>query len=80
MSPGKSGGTAGLPVPVSIICRRIAVFPVDKCLTSPNKFVISTGEVMGLRPTLGDEKRLSSGNHSPCKRHPPLCHPDRSEA
>jgi hypothetical protein len=38
------------------------------------KFVISTGEVMGLRPTQGDEKRPPSGNHSPWERHPPICH------
>src|ERR1700721_3001800 len=35
------------------------------------------GEVMGLRPAHGDEKRLSS-NYSRWKRRPPLCHLDRS--
>jgi hypothetical protein len=33
---------------------------------------------MGLRPTQGDEKRLLSSNRSVWKRHPPLCHPERS--
>jgi hypothetical protein len=39
-----------------------------------NKFVISTGQVIGLRPTQGDENLLPSGDHSPWKRHAPLCH------
>jgi hypothetical protein len=47
---------------------------------SLNKFVISTGEVMGLRPTQGDEKRLLSEATLPWKRRPHLCHLDRSEA
>ena len=33
---------------------------------------------MGLRPTQGDEKRFRSSNHSPWKRRPLLCHPERS--
>ena len=33
---------------------------------------------MGLRPTQDDEKHLLSGNRSPWKRTPPLCHPERS--
>jgi hypothetical protein len=41
-------------------------------------FVIPTGVVMGLRPTQEDEKRLLSSNRSVWKRHPPLCHPERS--
>jgi hypothetical protein len=36
--------------------------------------------IMGLRPTQGDEKRLSFSNYSPGKRRPPLCHLDRSAA
>jgi hypothetical protein len=44
-----------------------------------NKFVISTGGVMGLRPTQGDEKRLLSEAILPWKRRPHLCHLDRSE-
>jgi hypothetical protein len=43
-------------------------------------FVISTGEVMGLRPTQGDKERVLFGNHTQWKRRPPLCHLDRSEA
>jgi len=35
---------------------------------------------MAERPTQGDEKRLPFSNHFPWKRHPPLCHLDRSEA
>ncbi len=31
-----------------------------------------------LRPTQGDEKRSRSSNHSPRKRRPLLCHPERS--
>src|ERR1700733_10008934 len=34
-------------------------------------FVISTGEVMGLRPAQGDEKYLLFGNHTQWKRRPP---------
>src|ERR1700744_6185104 len=41
-------------------------------------FVISTGGVMGLRPTQGDEKRVLFSNHTQWKRRPPLCHLDRS--
>src|SRR5580658_3785490 len=40
-------------------------------------FVISTGGVMGLRPTQGDEKYLLCANHTQWKRRPPLCHLDR---
>jgi hypothetical protein len=40
-------------------------------------FVISTGAVMGLRPTQGDEKRILFSNHTQWKRRPPLCHLDR---
>jgi hypothetical protein len=40
-------------------------------------FVISTGEVMCLRPTQGDEKWVLFGNHTQWKRRPPLCHLDR---
>jgi hypothetical protein len=36
--------------------------------------------VMGLRPTQGDEKRLQTEAALPCKRHPILCHLDRSAA
>src|SRR6202020_1473300 len=38
----------------------------------------STGEVMGRRPTQGDEKRVLFSNHTQWKRRPPLCHLDRS--
>src|ERR1700735_2023459 len=38
----------------------------------------STGGVMGLRPTQGDEKRGLFRNHTQWKRRPPLCHLDRS--
>jgi hypothetical protein len=41
-------------------------------------FVISTGEVMGQRPTQGDEKRVLFSNYCCWKRRPPLCHLDRS--
>jgi hypothetical protein len=44
----------------------------------PNKFVIPTEVVMGLRPTQGDDKRLLSSNRSLWKRRPPLCHPERT--
>jgi hypothetical protein len=37
-------------------------------------------EVMGLRPTQGDEKRLVFSNYPPWKHHPSLCHLDRSAA
>src|SRR3984885_4687794 len=40
-------------------------------------FVISTGGVMGLRPTQGDEKRVLFSNYCCWKRRPPLCHLDR---
>src|SRR5580698_2877856 len=40
-------------------------------------FVMSTGGVMGLRPTQGDEKRVLFSNHTQWKRRPPLCHLDR---
>jgi hypothetical protein len=40
-------------------------------------FVISTGGVMGLRPTQGDEKRVLFPNDCCWKRRPPLCHLDR---
>src|ERR1700735_709980 len=40
-------------------------------------FVISTGEVMGQRPTQGDEKRVLFSNNCRWKRRPPLCHLDR---
>jgi hypothetical protein len=43
-----------------------------------NKFVIPTGGIMGLRPTQGNEKLLQFGHRSPWKRHPPLCHPERT--
>src|SRR3984885_10428068 len=43
-------------------------------------FVISTGAVMGLRPTQGDEKRVLFSNYCCWKRRPPLCHLDRSAA
>ena len=43
-------------------------------------FVISTGGVMGLRSTQGDEKRVLFSNHTQWKRRPPLCHLDRSAA
>ncbi len=36
--------------------------------------------VMGLRPTQGDEKPLLFSNYPLWKRHPPLCHLDRSAA
>jgi hypothetical protein len=35
---------------------------------------------MGLGPTQGDENRSRSCNRPPWKRHPPLCHLDRSAA
>src|SRR5580658_7879327 len=38
----------------------------------------STGGVMGLRPTQGDEKRVLFSNYCCWKRRPPLCHLDRS--
>src|ERR1700722_17844384 len=38
----------------------------------------STGEVMGQRPTQGDEKRVLFRNYRCWKRRPPLCHLDRS--
>src|ERR1700722_19147979 len=38
---------------------------------------MSTGGVMGLRPTQGDEKRVLFSNHTQWKRRPPLCHVDR---
>src|ERR1700677_1221724 len=38
----------------------------------------STGEVMGLRPTQGDENWVLFGNPTQWKRRPPLCHLDRS--
>jgi hypothetical protein len=41
-------------------------------------FVISTGGVMGRRPTQGDEKRVLFSNYRCWKRHLPLCHLDRS--
>src|SRR3984957_20976825 len=37
-------------------------------------FVISTGGVMGQRPTQGDEKRVLFSNYCCWKRRPPLCH------
>src|ERR1700721_1608806 len=40
----------------------------------------STGEVMGQRPTQGDEKRGLFSNYCCWKRRPPLCHLDRSAA
>src|SRR5580698_2316825 len=40
----------------------------------------STGEVMGLRPTQADEKRVLFSNYCCWKRRPPLCHLDRSAA
>src|ERR1700735_1392401 len=40
-------------------------------------FVISTGEVMGQRPTQGGEKRVLFSNYCCWKRRPPLCHLDR---
>src|SRR5580698_1603489 len=40
-------------------------------------FVISTGGVMGQRPTQGDEKRVLFSNYCCWKRRPPLCHLDR---
>src|SRR5580692_2524548 len=40
-------------------------------------FVISTGEVMGQRPTQGDEKRILFSYYCCWKRRPPLCHLDR---
>src|SRR5580704_9174598 len=40
-------------------------------------FVISTGGVMGLRPTQGDEKRVLFSNYTQWKRRHPLCHFDR---
>src|ERR1700744_1883511 len=43
-------------------------------------FVISAGEVMGQRPTQGDERRVLSSNYRCWKRRPPLCHLDRSAA
>src|ERR1700728_4160159 len=43
-------------------------------------FVISTGGVMGLRPTQGDEKRVLFRNYCCWKHRPPLCHLDRSAA
>jgi hypothetical protein len=49
-----------------------------QCLAFPNKIVISTGGVMGLRPTQGNEKRLGPAS----TLYEPLpfpCHPDRSE-
>jgi uncharacterized membrane protein len=48
---------------------------LDKCSLSRNKFVISTGETMGFRPTQSDEKRDPS-----LYGHPQNCHPDWSEA
>jgi hypothetical protein len=52
----------------------------DDKFIAPNKLVISTGGVMGLRPTQGDEKRLLSEATLPWKHRPHLCHLDRSEA
>src|SRR3984885_10019853 len=40
----------------------------------------STGGVLGLRPTQGDEERVLFSNHTQWKRRPPLCHLDRSAA
>src|SRR5580658_3110115 len=40
----------------------------------------STGEVMALRPTQGDEKRVLFSNYCCWKRRAPLCHLDRSAA
>src|SRR6202044_2090152 len=40
-------------------------------------FGISTGGVMGLWPTQGDEKRVLFSNYCCWKRRPPLCHLDR---
>jgi hypothetical protein len=51
-----------------------ATFPGSTALP----FVISTGEVMGFRPTQDDEKRLLFGRRFPRKHRPPLCHLDRS--
>jgi len=46
--------------------------------TAALSFVILTGEVMGLRPAQGAEKRLLFGRHFPRQHRPPLCHLDRS--
>src|ERR1700679_3941054 len=43
-------------------------------------FVISTGAVVGHRPTQGDEKWVLFGNHTQWKHRPPVCHLDRSAA
>src|SRR5580692_6276905 len=40
-------------------------------------FVLSTGEVMGQRPTQGGEKRVLYSNDCCRKRRPPLCPLDR---
>jgi hypothetical protein len=45
-----------------------------------NKLVIPTGEVMGLRPTQGDEKRHLASSLSTWERRSTLCHLDRSAA
>jgi hypothetical protein len=40
--------------------------------------IIPTGEIMGLLPTQGDEKRLLFSNYSPWRHRSSLCHLDRS--
>jgi hypothetical protein len=53
-------------------------FSMENHLQLRNKLVVSTGVIMGLWPTQGDEKRLPSSNCFPLKRRPSLCHPERS--
>jgi hypothetical protein len=52
----------------------------DLCVDALSWKCFSTGGVMGLRPTQGDEKRILLSNYSAWKHRPPLCHLDRSEA
>ena len=54
----------------------MGVHPLDDWQLPCNKFVISTGGIMGLWPTQGDEKTPRSSNHSLWNR-PFLCHPEQ---
>src|SRR5258708_14848953 len=40
--------------------------------------LLATSWALGFRPTEGDKKRPLASNLPPWKRHPPLCHLDRS--
>jgi hypothetical protein len=55
-------------------------FGRDDKFVGTRRIAISTGGVMGLRPTQGDEDRLLSEATLPWKRRPHLCHLDRSVA